>query len=105
MGGCVGLCLQAQEGNIHFTGLAERVEYGNYVLVHEAAQVGVVAEVDPLREDALEGEQLRLPFAPRRGARLRRRFSSQRLRLRAPRLHAHGLRDHGGARLLQGEYQ
>ena len=28
--GCVWLCLQAQEGNIHFTELAERVEYGNY---------------------------------------------------------------------------
>ena len=26
------LCLQAQEGNIYFTELAERVEYGNYVL-------------------------------------------------------------------------
>ena len=29
--GCVWLCLQAQEGNIYFTELAERVEYGKYV--------------------------------------------------------------------------
>ena len=28
--GCVWLFLQAQEGNIYFTELAERVEYGNY---------------------------------------------------------------------------
>ena len=27
----LGLCLQAQEGNIYFTELAERVEYDNYV--------------------------------------------------------------------------
>ena len=31
MGGNVWLCLQAQEGNMYFTELAERVEYGNYV--------------------------------------------------------------------------
>ena len=31
--GCVWLFLQAQEGNVCFTELAERVEYGNYVLV------------------------------------------------------------------------
>ena len=31
--GCLWLCLQAQEGNIYFTELAERVEYGNYVLL------------------------------------------------------------------------
>ena len=30
-GGCFWLRLQAQEGNIYFTELAERVEYGNYV--------------------------------------------------------------------------
>ena len=30
---CVWLCLQAQEGNINFTELAERVEYGNYEIV------------------------------------------------------------------------
>ena len=29
--GCVWLRLQAQEGNIYFTELAGRVEYGNYV--------------------------------------------------------------------------
>ena len=29
--GCVWLFLQAQEGHIYFTELAERVEYGNYV--------------------------------------------------------------------------
>ena len=28
--GCGWLCLLAQEGNIYFTELAERVEYGNY---------------------------------------------------------------------------
>ena len=27
---CVGLSLQAREGHIYFTELAERVEYGNY---------------------------------------------------------------------------
>ena len=30
--GCVWLFLQAQEGNTYFTELAERVEYGNYVI-------------------------------------------------------------------------
>ena len=30
---CLGLILQAQEGNIYFTELAERVEYGNYVII------------------------------------------------------------------------
>ena len=29
---CVGLSLQAREGHIYFTELAERVEYGNYDL-------------------------------------------------------------------------
>ena len=32
IGGCVWLFLQAQKGTIYFTGLAERVEYGNYGL-------------------------------------------------------------------------
>ena len=30
--GCVWLFLQVQEGNIYFTELAERVEYGNYAI-------------------------------------------------------------------------
>ena len=30
--GLFSLFLQAQEGNIYFTELAERVEYGNYVI-------------------------------------------------------------------------
>ena len=33
MGGCCWLFLQAQEGDIHFTELAERVEYGKYVII------------------------------------------------------------------------
>ena len=33
--GCVWLCLQAQEGNIYFTELAERVEYGKYGVVRQ----------------------------------------------------------------------
>ena len=31
MGGCVWLFLQAQKGDIYFTEMAERVEYGKYV--------------------------------------------------------------------------
>ena len=46
--GCVWLCLQAQEGNIYFTELAERVEYGNYA--GPRAEDGVLPGVDLLVE-------------------------------------------------------
>ena len=37
--GCVWLCLQAQKGNVYFTLLAGRVEYGNYGLVGRLLEV------------------------------------------------------------------
>ena len=37
--GCLWLCLQAQEGDIYFTELAERVEYGNYALITITATI------------------------------------------------------------------
>ena len=43
MGGCFWLSLQAQKGDIYFTELAERVEYGNYdqPAGEQSAQPGV----------------------------------------------------------------
>ena len=44
MGGCFGPFLQAQKGNIYFTELAERVEYGKYVFQTASRQLAACRE-------------------------------------------------------------
>ena len=48
--GCVWLCLQAQEGNIYFTELAERVEYGNYGPGSEVEAAACGQPREPLKD-------------------------------------------------------